>query len=73
MTGLVELAGRLDREANRVRGRAAHFEEQGQSKLAARELQLELGLRMVAHVVAARTRRLPRSPESGPVASEQVG
>jgi hypothetical protein len=53
MFDVAEAVERLDREADAVRGQAAHYSEQEQSQLAASYLQIEYGLRLVAHVLAA--------------------
>jgi hypothetical protein len=50
---VAEAVERLDREADAVRGQAAHFSEQEQEQTAALYLQIEYGLRRVAHVLAA--------------------
>ena len=44
---------RLLREADDVRGQAAHFQEQHDLETAAAFLQIEYGLRLVAHVLDA--------------------
>ena len=48
-----EVARQLDREADAVRGQAAHYAEQGDKQAACTYLQIEYGLRLVAHVIAA--------------------
>ena len=50
---VAEVTERLLREADDVRGQAAHFQEQRELEAAASFLQIEYGLRLLAHVIDA--------------------
>jgi len=50
---VADFTERLLEEADAVRGASAHYEEQGEAGLAAAYLQIEYGLRLVAHAFAA--------------------
>jgi hypothetical protein len=50
---VAEATEALLREADDVRGQAAHYQEQHDLETAAAFLQIEYGLRLVAHVFAA--------------------
>ena len=50
---VAEAVDRLLTEAEAVRGQSAHFKEQKELEAAAAYLQIEYGLRLVAHVFDA--------------------